>query len=250
MIGKVKATIQARRSPPNILGIAGPKMGIIGAGTFVQWIETSRDWVRIGDRSWIPMRAVMVIDEIPKPPVVVPPGGNIRMVIFHIEMPEEFQNRGSFGIVKVYAHAKSDKPHSITPDSTQLQRIYSMNTPTAMQWMIGQENTRDPMARDEFGKVWIPTQGVYMGNYVKVLREQGGFCQIEGMSAIPSASDCSPYTHPWLWHFMWCVAKDGKTINPPCGVAFFPVINPIGWRGANVGGENQTEIWIESKWLR
>jgi hypothetical protein len=249
MKGLVIVSVEARRSPPNIFGIAGPKMGKVWVGIPVQWTETTRGWVRVEFNKWIPAWAVRIVEDIPTPPVIIPTDGNIRKVRWHSEMPDELQNRGSFGIVRVYAHAKADKPHSLYPEDYQLQHIFDMNSQAAVRWMVGENNTKDPMARID-GVYSIPTQGVYMGNFVKVLREENGFSEIEGMSVIPPAVECSPFSHPESWHFMYCVGRKGQTINPPCGVAFFPVINPRGWKGGTVGGDAQTEIWIESKWLK
>lgn len=244
MQGKMLTSVEARGSAPNIFGMMGAKVGItVRAGKLVAWTESSRGWVRIGERSWVPLKSVSVMAEVPSLL------GNIRRVRFHSEMPEEDQNRGSFGIVRVYAHPKADKPHSIKLDSAYVNSIKAINSSAAFRWLFEHDNTKNFGSHFYGAGYSIPTQGIFMGNQVRVLRTQGNFSQLDGIvGKIPVGMNY--FTNPELIHFGWCVGKDGKTISPPCMMAFMPVVNPTGMSGAISGGAAQTEIWIENKWLR
>lgn len=245
MIGRTKVAIQTRRRPGTSW-----TMGKLRAETLVEWTVSENGWLQIDSNRWIPAQAVRVIGELP--PITPGPflDGDIRMVRFHSEMPEGDQNRCSFGIVRVYAHPKADKPHSIFPSKPYMDSIQWINTARAFSWMFEHNDNKFFGANYDDGSGYrIPAQGVFMGNLVRVLKEENGFSQLEGIiGSIPAGM--TYLTNPELIHICWCVGKFGQTIPPPCGAAYMPVVNPSGMRGANVGGEIQTEIWIENKWLR
>lgn len=223
-------------------------MGRIFAETLVEWIVSENGWLQIARNRWIPAYSVIVLGDLPPvPPISL--DGCIRMVRFHSEMPEAERNYGSFGIVRVYAHAKADKPHSLYPDNNFINSVKAINTLKGFQWLYEHNNTKFFGSHFDEGLYGIPAQGVFMGNLVRVLKTQNNFSQIEGIiGSIPAGM--TYLTHPELIHFCWCVDGNGQTVPPPGGMAYHPVVNPTGMKGSNVGGEIQTEIWIENKWLK
>jgi len=244
MIGRVKTAVQSRRGP----GISW-LMGRVPAGMLVEWSVSQTGWLRIERNKWIPAYAVNVIGELPPPlpPVIL--DGCIRMVRWHFEMPEEERNYGSFGIVRLYAHPKADKPHSIFPDNNFINSVKAINTTQGFQWLFEHNDTKFFGSHFDGSPYGIPAQGVFHGNLVRVLKEQGNFSQLEGIiGSIPIGM--THLTNPELIHFCWCVDGFGHAIAPPGGMAYMPVVTPTGMKGSNVGGEIQTEIWIESRWLK
>lgn len=248
--GIVNKTVISRNRP----GFPSWSMGNILIGTRVTIYDISGTWARVLDKpwKWIPINAIDIEGEIVSPPPVIPDGKVVQLKE-HSQIPLSEANIGSFGIFKLYAHPAEHKPHNITLSDDWIQYIRDLNTADAFRWIFEHSNdTRYFGARDETtGRYFIPTQGVFMLNAIRSLGiVQNGLTLIRGLSGPPpKANEINYFTRPDLVHFMWCVGQGAQTITPPCGTAFFPVINPIGMKGSNVGGEIQTQIWLPTRYI-
>lgn len=249
MNGIVSVDVEARRSPPNLFGVTGRKMGSVKAGRKVAWTETKNNWAHIESNKWIPVYAID--SYMPGPPDIRPiPYGKIKYVRHHIEMPISEQNRGSFAIVRVYAEPKADKPHSIFPTSSFIRSVKAINTPRGFQWLYEHDDNKFFGANYDDGSGYrVPTQGIFSGNLVRVLEEKDGFSRLDGIvGELPAGMTF--LTNPELVHYCWCVDYSGQPIPPPGGVAYHPVLNPMGMKGSIVNGKTQDKIWVENKWLK
>jgi len=221
---------------------------------------------------WIPTYACGIV--IPTIPL---PDKQVRLK-FHSQMPDEMKNYGSFGIVALYATAAKNKPHSVTLSDglvelyrqLQSQEYYDaniqyypcdnprivnlpgkhVNPSDSFKWLFEHNDTKNYGSHFTGYGYSIPAQGVFGGNVIATGDSTQDFTEVIGMTndKLPKISDL--YHRPDLVHFCWCVGEDGRTINPPCGSAFVPVLNPVGLQGVTNTLNQQSHIWLSNKWIR
>ena len=247
--GIVNQNSRTRNRP----GFPSWDMGLILKGTQVQIYDTFGNWTRIflKPSKWILSAMIDIIgEELPTEPPVVPLG-SLYLLREHSQLPVEEINYGSFGILKLYAEPAAQKPHSITLSNSWLEYIREINTTAGFQWIFEHNDTKFFGSHLDGEDYKIPTQGVFHKNYVRTTGDAvRDFHEVQGLGGYPpDSTKINYFTRPDLVHFCWCVGKDGKTIPPPCGQAFFPVINPAGMQGSNVAGHVQTKIWIPDRYL-
>jgi hypothetical protein len=221
---------------------------------------------------WISASAAMVYVPPSEPP---PLHADSKRLKFHSQI-ESGANYSSFGIVPFSATIRFNKPHSIILDEEilnlyrqlQSQAYYDANIPNypcdnpevkntpwqsvdpeaSFRWLFEHDDNKFYGAHYE-NTYRIPAQGCFGGNLVSIIKSENGSSQIAGITRAKLPTVDQLYNRPDLVHFCWCVGGDGRTINPPCKSAFVPVLNPVGMRGVTNALDQQTEIWIENKWL-
>jgi hypothetical protein len=221
---------------------------------------------------WVPAFSVSAVEPVITPPL---PARQIRLK-FHSQMPDEMKNYGSFGIVGFYAEAAKNKPHSVILNDglvelyheLQSQRYYDeniqhypcdnakilnkpgqhVNPAASFQWLFEHNDTKNYGSHFTGYGYSIPAQGCFGGNVVTTGATTSDFTEAIGVDGIniPRIEDL--YHRPDLVHFCWCVGKDGRTINPPCGSAFVLVLNPVGLQGVTNLFNQQSHIWFSNKW--
>jgi hypothetical protein len=237
------------------------------------WVQL-RFWIKGKEKLvWIPAYAVEVVSQT-QPPPTPPTYNNLLRLKFHSQNPA-IANYGSFGIVPFSATAKWNKAHSVILNSAWVDFIYQLQTQdfynenianypcnnssinnqpgqqvypdAAFRWLFEHEN--NAFFGAHIGKEYrIPAQGCFGGNLVTYGKHNNRTTEIIGLSGDPPRME-DVSGRPDLIHFCWCVAPDGRTINPKCKAAFIPVINPVGMKGVTNALNQQTEIWIKNIWI-